>query len=152
MTMSLPLPPEPGTYALVFVVHTPITVEVGRLGKVHLMPGTYVYVGSARGPGGLAARVARHLRPDKPLRWHVDYLTARQRPVVVCYTTDAHVTECTWAQALLARPGTTVPLRGMGSSDCRACPAHFLRLADAPSLIWSRVLPGAAVWVVELAS
>ena len=38
-------------------------------------PGFYLYCGSAKGPGGLAARLARHMRHGKAIRWHVDVLT-----------------------------------------------------------------------------
>ena len=41
-----------------------------------LAPGCYVYAGSARGPGGIRARVRRHLRPDKTPHWHIDQVTA----------------------------------------------------------------------------
>ena len=35
-------------------------VPIGKLGVLHMLPGIYVYVGSALGPGGLAARIERH--------------------------------------------------------------------------------------------
>jgi len=38
--------------------------------------GWYVYVGSALGPGGLAAKVGRHLGGRKMCRWHTAYLRA----------------------------------------------------------------------------
>ena len=37
--------------------------------------------------------------------------------------------ECIWARALLDLPGSAIPARGFGASDC-ACPAHLIRLAD----------------------
>ena len=43
-------------------------VPIGKLGVLHLLPGIYVYVGSAFGPGGIAARVGRHARCEKTLR------------------------------------------------------------------------------------
>jgi hypothetical protein len=53
-------PAEPGTYALLLTATAPLEVVVGRLGACRLPAGHYVYVGSAHGPGGLAARLTHH--------------------------------------------------------------------------------------------
>jgi Uri superfamily endonuclease len=134
--MKLPdLPVARGTYALVLAAEKPTTLDVGRLGPLTLAPGFYVYVGSAHGPGGLRARVNRHLRSSKKSHWHVDYLTATL-PVVraIAAATEARL-ECAWLKRLLALPGASVPAPGFGSSDCRNhCPAHLVRLAERISL------------------
>ncbi len=65
------LPSAPGTYALLIRVDAPLVIHAGRLGTVALERGWYVYTGSAHGPGGLRARVSRHLRPDKAPHWHI---------------------------------------------------------------------------------
>ncbi|MBN1810373.1 MAG: GIY-YIG nuclease family protein [Anaerolineae bacterium] len=106
---------------------------VGRLGWFHFPAGWYVYVGSARGPGGLAARLARHLRPLKPLHWHVDYLRAHASPVEIWYATGAQKRECAWARALLGLPGASVPVPRFGASDCR-CSTHLIHFALLPDL------------------
>ena len=100
------LPSEPGTYILVFSVKEEMTFPVGKLGTLVLQPGTYVYVGSAHGPGGLAARVGRHLRPHKRAHWHIDYVTTHISPTEVRYVTGEEALECVWVQELLRRPGT----------------------------------------------
>ena len=41
------------------------SILVGRLGTLDVHPGTYVYVGSAFGPGGLRARTNRHASANK---------------------------------------------------------------------------------------
>jgi Uri superfamily endonuclease len=46
----------------------------GRL-PIVLPAGRYLYCGSAKGPGGLKARLSRHMRRGKSVRWHVDQLT-----------------------------------------------------------------------------
>jgi len=96
------------------------------VGTPRLDPGHYVYLGSARGPGGLRARVGRHLRLDKARRWHVDHLTARA-PITRVVGRPGR-SECALVRALLAHPLVAAPVRGFGSSDCRACPAHLLSL------------------------
>ncbi len=124
-------PSEPGVYALVLHVATPQAFPVGRLGLITLAAGCYAYVGSARGPGGLRGRLARHLRPEKRLHWHIDALTQRVAVAQVCWQATAEPLECRWVQTLLRLPGATAPARGFGSSDCRAgCPSHLIRLPD----------------------
>jgi Uri superfamily endonuclease len=124
---------SPGTYVLVIQMVQDTDLQVGRLGVVAFPKGYYCYVGSARGPGGWRARLARHLRQRKKPHWHIDYLL-RQALVVETWSAPcAARLECTWGRALLQLPGTTVPVRGFGSSDCR-CPAHLVRFVSAPSL------------------
>ncbi len=134
-TANLPppeLPAQPGTYALLFRVERPITLRAGRLGAVTLAAGHYVYLGSARGPGGLRARVGRHLRTAKKPHWHVDALTAAAPIVAVWFQTGTERLECAWAEALRLLPGATIPARGFGASDC-GCESHLLGLADVPA-------------------
>lgn len=123
------IPAGPGTYIIVLACHTPITLSVGRLGQVVLFPGRYAYIGSARGPGGLRGRLARHVRASKPLRWHIDYLTAAALVIHIYYRALPTPLECRWAQVLAGLPGATIPAPGFGSSDCRkGCVAHLVRL------------------------
>ncbi len=71
------IPARAGGYILVIDLAEPVAVTIGRGKPQALAPGRYLYCGSAKGPGGLRARVARHLRHGKPVRWHVDHLTER---------------------------------------------------------------------------
>ena len=82
---TLDLPSQPGTYALLLEATGVQDVPIGKLGVLHLLPGIYVYLGSALGPGGLAARVGRHALREKVLHWHIDYLRAETRLVAVWY-------------------------------------------------------------------
>lgn len=136
---ALPSPwrSEPGSYLLLLQLDASITVNVGRLGRAKFQPGRYVYLGSALGPGGVAARLSRHLRPEKRMRWHIDYLTpvAPVTGAAGVYGMDRR--ECTWSHAVEAVPGASAPVRGFGSSDCRnGCTAHLWRLPDALPLAW----------------
>jgi Uri superfamily endonuclease len=116
------LPREKGTYVLVLRLAGPVRLEVGRLGTFDLSAGFYAYVGSAFGPGGLAARVAHHLRVAERPRWHVDHLRRVAEPVAVWHTTDLRRLEHEWAAELAKRLTPSVP--GFGASDCR-CPTHL---------------------------
>ncbi|NLX08061.1 MAG: GIY-YIG nuclease family protein [Chloroflexi bacterium] len=127
--MPSDLPHTPGTYILLLRLDQPLTVQVGRLGRFELAPGSYAYVGSAHGPGGLAARVTRHLRTAKRPHWHIDYLTARAPVIALWLDASPARLECVWAGALRQAPGVTVPIARFGASDC-ACPAHLFRVPD----------------------
>ncbi|MBT3330864.1 MAG: GIY-YIG nuclease family protein [Rhodospirillaceae bacterium] len=122
------LPGSLGAYALLIQLPRSLTLPIPRLQSPTLAPGLYVYCGSARGPGGLAARVGRHLRAEKPIRWHVDHLTTggenAGRVLDVLCLPDGD--ECELVGQLGAMSGVAVPVPGFGSSDCRQCRSHLL--------------------------
>ena len=120
------LPSAVGAYLLTIDLPAAVPLRFGRQPATVLPAGRYVYCGSAYGPGGLRARVGRHLRRDKPIRWHVDRLTAAGRVVEVLTVPDGD--ECDLFAAVSNVPNAAVPLPGFGSSDCRRCPAHLLRV------------------------
>ena len=76
MRQAAPGVGEPGTYILVLRSTEHCSVKVGRLGVLRLEPGYYAYAGSALGPGGVGARLGRHLRGPRRAHWHIDYLWA----------------------------------------------------------------------------
>ena len=142
MTSDLPaalLPDSPGTYLLIVRLDTPVTLTVGRLGTFDLLPGLYAYAGSARGAGGLRARIGRHLRKEKPLHWHIDYLTARASIVEVWLRESPERLECGWAALLRGTEGVGEPIPGFGASDC-ACLTHlFVIPPERLSAAWEAV-------------
>ncbi|MEL7672586.1 MAG: GIY-YIG nuclease family protein [Chloroflexota bacterium] len=139
------LPAAPGTYCLWLQLETPLRIPVGRIGELSLPPGLYAYAGSALGPGGLQARAGRHLRAEKPLRWHIDWLTVRIPVAAIWYRTGRERLECAWAQAILQAPGASIPLRGFGASDC-ACPAHLFAVPSAAlDGLWVALSPDGAL-------
>ncbi len=127
------LPDQPGTYALILKLARPATITVGKLGRFRFSAGWYAYAGSARGPGGLAARISRHTRSPKLLRWHVDYLRAHTHPVAAWYAVGTRKRECAWARALSNLTDASVPAPRFGASDCR-CPTHLFHFAALPDL------------------
>jgi len=129
---TLALPPQPGTYALLLEATATREVQIGKLGVLRMLPGIYVYVGSALGPGGLAARVGRHARREKTRRWHIDYLRAETRLVAVWFATGARHRECRWSQILEQATRAQIPLEGFGASDCR-CRSHLQYFANLQS-------------------
>ncbi len=119
------LPELAGAYVLEMLVEEAVELRVGRLGLLRFETGTYRYCGSARGPGGMAARVGRHLRPEgRRDRWHIDFLTRviPVRRVLLVPGGDEHEL----VAAHLAMGEWRPAFGGFGSSDCRRCPAHLL--------------------------
>jgi len=66
--MNEPVSGEPGAYILSIDLAVPLALDIPKFGAATLAPGRYAYCGSAYGPGGLRARIARHLRRDKSKR------------------------------------------------------------------------------------
>ena len=127
------LPAQPGTYALVLASDRQSAIRIGSLSTLQTEPGFYVYVGSAFGPGGLAARVSRHQRQAKRLRWHIDYLRAVLALEEVWYTPDGKRRECLWAEAMTQAPRRFLPMAGFGASDCR-CASHLFYFEGQPAV------------------
>lgn len=125
------LPTDPGTYALIYHCPRSVALRVGALGRIRLPAGFYVYTGSALGPGGLRARLARHIAGPARLHWHVDYLRARSRCVEIWLAAGAGRQEHLWAAALAEVADGLVPK--FGASDCR-CPSHLFRFERRPHL------------------
>lgn len=139
------LPDQPGTYALILEMSESTTIEVGKLGRFPFPSGWYVYLGSARGPGGLVARLARHRRLDKTPHWHVDYLRAQASLFKVWYAIGEQKRECAWAQKLLEFPDASIIAPHFGASDCK-CPAHLIHFTELPDLAAFRRAVGESVF------
>lgn len=130
--MSADLPRAPGTYVLVLrAVEPGAEVAIGALGTLRLEGGWYLYVGSAFGPGGLRARVGRHLSAGKTPHWHIDHLLPAVRVRAVWLSTHERKLEARWIQALRDLPASTVPLRGFGAGDC-GCEGHLVHVDREP--------------------
>lgn len=121
-----------GCYLLFLRLGGPCRLRVGRR-PVALGPGVYAYAGSAQ--RGLAARIARHLKPAraKRPRWHIDHLLARSDVEAVLLYPLSRPGECWLADRVSREPGASLAALGFGSSDCR-CPGHLLRLHELPDL------------------
>jgi Uri superfamily endonuclease len=123
---------RPGTYALVMACYSDQRVSVGKLGRLRLRPGFYVYVGSAFGPGGLKARIAHHRKISKTPHWHMDYLRPALTLKEIWFTYDSSRREHQWADVLAGSRGATIPFSGFGASDCR-CKSHLVFFDSRPS-------------------
>ena len=125
------IPSEPGSYLLWLGLSQDQDLPVGRLGGFRFPAGDYLYLGSAHGPGGLRARLGRHLRGSGKSHWHIDHLRAVAQVRGFGYQIRAGrlpiYAECDWSQKLAALPDVSLPVPGFGASDCHTgCPAHLV--------------------------
>ncbi|MEB3851702.1 MAG: GIY-YIG nuclease family protein [Desulfurococcales archaeon] len=127
--LNPPPPRGPGLYVLLILLEEP--VEVGaRTFRGTVPPGLYAYVGSAGGPGGLRARIARHLRRRKRVWWHVDWLTTSPASRVVAVAYCASGTHGPHAEAQVASCLASrgyLPVRGFGSTDDPEAESHLYK-------------------------
>ena len=104
------------TYQLEIMLKTPTRLTIGRLGVFDFPEVRYVYTGSAL--RNIDARIARHLRSEKKLKWHIDYLLASPAASII-KVMQLTLSECQVNQ----RTQGEILIAGFGSSDCRK---HFV--------------------------
>ncbi len=112
------------SYQIEIDVERSVRIRVGRLGRFQFPAGRYVYTGSAR--RNIEARIARHLRQQKALHWHIDWLLAAPG-VRIAAVKRLVESECTLNQAL----GGRIVVPDFGASDCRkGCGSHLRYLGE----------------------
>ncbi|MBS3755032.1 MAG: GIY-YIG nuclease family protein [Desulfobacterales bacterium] len=123
------IPKTPGTYLLFLRFSGHARISVGRLGTSDFVPGFYGYVGSARGPGGLAARLRRHAVKTGSCHWHIDYLLPQSEIAGAVFAETKTRLECDWAG--WAQNFARCEVTGFGASDC-TCRAHLFFFGKIP--------------------
>lgn len=115
-----------GTYCLIIQLKSPQNIKIGRLGEIDFRKGYYVYVGSAL--NSLKSRLERHLKTEKKLFWHVDYLLNNHDAGVedVVFAVSDEKWECSLASHI-SKEGSEI--KGFGCSDCK-CPSHLFYFHD----------------------
>ena len=110
-----------GVYILVMELRKNSPMRIGSLGIIDFRKGFYAYTGSAM--GGLEQRIKRHLRKEKKLHWHIDYLLQEAEiKEIQIKETDSKQDECKTAFALAQDGGAGII--NFGSSDCN-CKSHL---------------------------
>ncbi|MFA5863363.1 MAG: GIY-YIG nuclease family protein [Phycisphaerae bacterium] len=117
---------DSGVYIAVFYLPKSQSIRVGARGRMDFPQGFYGYVGSAQ--RNLTARIERHGRKKKPLRWHIDYLSVRARMVGAITMSGSKNRECRLAREVVQR---FTPVPGFGASDCH-CGSHLFYTRDFP--------------------
>jgi len=117
-----------GIYTLLIKLDKPRTITIGKQGKIPFSAGYYTYVGSAL--NGLESRIARHLKKEKSLHWHIDYLLQIAKIDEIIYCPIEKNKECTVASQLAQK---LRPIPHFGCSDCR-CVSHLYFCKDKYAL------------------
>lgn len=118
------IPAVKGTYLLCLRLDVSKTIGVGKLGKLDFKSGYYCYIGSARGSGGLQARIERHLKMNKMMYWHIDYLRDCANVEKIIYSLNDNPQECVWSQLLQTSSSFAPAIKRFGASACR-CATHL---------------------------
>ena len=108
-----------GAYALLISHDKDEEIRVGSLGSIHFPKGHYLYIGSAM--NGIEGRVRRHLRREKKVHWHIDYLLSYANIATVYFLEGQKGMECSLARQ--CKKGFLAIPR-FGSSDC-TCKGHL---------------------------
>jgi sugar fermentation stimulation protein A len=116
-----------GVYIAVFYLAKARDISIGKLGRFHFQQGYYLYVGSAQRK--LTARLERHGRGMKPMRWHIDYLSIRAEMLGAITIGGPREKECELAKELAGIFKRAAP--GFGASDCR-CGGHLFYSPKLP--------------------
>ena len=113
----------PCTYQLHIHLRQTVEIRIGALGLHRFPAGDYIYTGSAR--RNIEARVRRHCRQEKRVRWHIDYLLHHPAASVVKTTLSSRA-ECRLNQSTAGE----ILVPGFGASDCRqGCGSHLKYIA-----------------------
>ncbi|MDR2536183.1 MAG: DNA/RNA nuclease SfsA [Treponema sp.] len=117
-----------GNYLMLLEIPEQQAIDVGALGTLKILPGWYVYTGSAQ--KNLSQRISRHLRKTRKRRhWHIDYLTPYTKTITALPIMSYRNLECDLAHSLAALGGEAM-LR-FGCSDCR-CKSHLFYFTSPP--------------------
>lgn len=113
-----------GSYVLLIENKKDSKIIIGSLGSIFFKKGLYAYVGSAM--NGLETRVARHLRKNKKIFWHIDYfLRSKNVKILDVYYKESPIKEECEIAKKISKCGT--PVKGFGCSDCK-CGSHLFRI------------------------
>lgn len=116
-----------GCYQLKIKVKKDISLKVGALGVCKFKKGNYIYTGSAM--KNLSQRIARHQSKEKKLHWHIDYFLADKEVELIGIIShpSENREECLYNQRLI-NDGAEVVILGFGSSDCKDCASHLVKI------------------------
>lgn len=122
---------DAGVYILELLLPEERDLIIGRLGKRTFEPGYYYYVGSAQ--QNLKHRIHRHLRTEKTIRWHIDYLLQVAQILQVYTWPGEKSMECILGKYMQDFPACLQPIPGFGASDCK-CKSHLFYFSYRPHL------------------
>jgi endonuclease-3 len=108
-----------GSYILILKLENDNFIRIGINNKIFFKKGFYLYVGSAL--NGLEQRINRHLRKNKKIYWHIDYLLKYARIQYIFYKKNLFKEECRIAQHFFKKFKS---IEKFGCGDCN-CKSHL---------------------------
>jgi len=119
-----------GVYLLILRLKKNKRISIGNRPKIKFRKGIYIYIGSAF--GGFRGRINRHLRKNKKLFWHIDYLL-QDAEIKEVWLKQGNHNECQTAREMRNIIKDPVyPFKKFGSSDCQ-CPSHLFYIPEGTS-------------------
>jgi len=114
-------------YQIYFYLREDVEVFIPRFKRILCRKGLYVYTGS--GGKNVLSRISRHLRKNKKMHWHIDYLLPFGKVVLIKIIRNLpERNECLINLETLKKFNGHFPTFGFGSSDCRTCPSHLIKI------------------------
>lgn len=123
-----------GTYNLIIHQREDMHIKVGAIGEdIEFKEGYYIYIGSAM--NSLTARIKRHLKKEKKIHWHIDYLLKYENNTIeeVLFNISDEKIECKLAQQI-SKKGQDIDK--FGSTDCN-CNSHLIYFKNYQNAIQS---------------
>jgi len=123
--------PDRGIYLLLVYLSRDENLCVGALGEISFKAGYYVYVGSAQ--RYLRKRIERHVRRNKRIKWHIDYLLSQACVIdILAYSWSKE-----WEERIARMLAERYPyVVGFGCSDSNA-PSHLFYLPNKEE--WEKI-------------
>jgi len=109
----------PGTYVLILKVSDNILLRHWKIKK-----GFFAYVGSAK--NGLSKRLSRHLKKEKKLFWHIDYLLdEKEVEIYKIYVSKREI------EKVVAKFFERLynPILGFGNGDNKSVKGHLFKIS-----------------------
>jgi len=109
----------PGTYVLILKVSDNILLRQWKIKK-----GFFAYVGSAK--NGLSKRLSRHLKKEKKLFWHIDYLLdEKEVEIYKIYVSKRQI------EKVVAKFFERLynPILGFGNGDNKSVKGHLFKIS-----------------------
>ena len=116
-----------GIYVLEIYAPSPFEVAIKKFSEVHFPKGYYYYIGSAQ--KNLGHRINRHLKLNKKLHWHIDYITSNIKiniKSILIFKDFPRDFECKLTGELQDQFSLIHIAKGFGNSDCNICESHLL--------------------------
>jgi Uri superfamily endonuclease len=111
-----------GAYILELWLDYDKQITIGKLGVINFKKGRYFYVGSSQ--NNVEKRIAYHMKDDKKIHWHIDYLTTSKDFIKIqakIFESCKKEKECEISADLGKK---YFSIDGFGCSDCR-CKSHL---------------------------